>query len=656
MAARYWVGGTGTWSSTNTTNWSATSGGAGGASVPGSADTTFFDANSGTGTVTFTNGAVTIISTAISTANITLSLDAAFTLSNLITVSAGTFTTNNYSVTAAGFALSFTTVRTINLGSSTVTLTASGNAFNATINTNLTFNAGTSTITFSSAASPALVGGAIGGAGLTFYNVSFTSTAPVNQIINGSNTFNNLSFTSRNTTGINFVTLGGNQTITGTFTLSPGASAVQRRFIRSDTIGTVRTLTIAGFASGAVDNDFRDITVAGAASPISGTRFGNCGGNTGITFSAAKTVYFRATASSNWSANNAWSASSGGTADITQFPLAQDTAVFPSATYPASGSTITVDFLWNLGTINMSARTSNTMTLATGVLQPFIYGNWINGTGTTISGSGQLTFAGQTSQTITSAGKAFLQAIRMESPGGSVTLQDAFTCTGVLVTLVSGTFEAATYNVTLTSGVSILPSVGSTLIIGVGSGTWAIAGTSTNAWKPNNNPFSVTGTGTLSFTSSSAKTFDGAGIQTYPTINQGGTGTLTIADSNKFANITNTAIGRVQFIGGTTNEFTAFNLNGVSGNLLPLGSSNTTRVTLKKPTAWDVGANSVNSGNNIGLSFTAGGNDYLNISYVIGVVTTPSTSSIYYGATNVTSIYYGSSAVTAIYYGSTKVF
>ena len=42
MANRYWVnGGTGNWSST--TNWSATSGGASGASVPGSADDVFFD-------------------------------------------------------------------------------------------------------------------------------------------------------------------------------------------------------------------------------------------------------------------------------------------------------------------------------------------------------------------------------------------------------------------------------------------------------------------------------------------------------------------------------------------------------------------------------------------------------------------------------------
>lgn len=52
MAARYWVGGSGTWDTTNTTNWSTTSGGAGGASVPTSADNAIINSSSGAGTVT----------------------------------------------------------------------------------------------------------------------------------------------------------------------------------------------------------------------------------------------------------------------------------------------------------------------------------------------------------------------------------------------------------------------------------------------------------------------------------------------------------------------------------------------------------------------------------------------------------------------------
>lgn len=52
MANRYWVGGSGTWDTTSTANWSTTSGGASGASAPGAADVAFFDANSGNVTVT----------------------------------------------------------------------------------------------------------------------------------------------------------------------------------------------------------------------------------------------------------------------------------------------------------------------------------------------------------------------------------------------------------------------------------------------------------------------------------------------------------------------------------------------------------------------------------------------------------------------------
>ena len=56
MANRYWVGGSGTWDSSTTTHWSASSGGAGGASVPTSADIVLLDANSGTGTITINTG------------------------------------------------------------------------------------------------------------------------------------------------------------------------------------------------------------------------------------------------------------------------------------------------------------------------------------------------------------------------------------------------------------------------------------------------------------------------------------------------------------------------------------------------------------------------------------------------------------------------
>lgn len=54
MADRYWVGGTGSWTQAGTANWSATSGGVGGASTPTLTDNVIFDANSSSGSYTVT--------------------------------------------------------------------------------------------------------------------------------------------------------------------------------------------------------------------------------------------------------------------------------------------------------------------------------------------------------------------------------------------------------------------------------------------------------------------------------------------------------------------------------------------------------------------------------------------------------------------------
>lgn len=139
MATRFWVGGTGTWSSSNTTNWSATTGGAGGASVPTTADSVAFDTLSGTGTVT-TNattpncGAITI-----SSANITLQLGAALTSNTTFTLSTGTLNLVSYTLTCPAFTSTGSTARTIAFGTGNITLTTSGTgAWNTTTTTSLT--------------------------------------------------------------------------------------------------------------------------------------------------------------------------------------------------------------------------------------------------------------------------------------------------------------------------------------------------------------------------------------------------------------------------------------------------------------------------------------------------------------------------------------
>jgi hypothetical protein len=487
-----------------------------------------------------------------------------------LTVTNGSINLSTYNLTAGNIASNNGNTRTINFGTGTTTLGLSGCIDFGTTETtraNLTVTASTSQID-SSDTSPTFSGN-----NQTFYNVSFTSTSSGATVINGTNSFNNLSFSGLTSLGLNQITLTANQTITGTLTFSAGTDAAYRRFIRSDVIGTTRTLTVAAFSG--TDVDFRDIAVTGAAAPISGTRLGDVKGNSGITFPSPKTVYVRSTGSAAWDSSTGWSATEGGTADITQFPLAQDTVIFPAATYPASGSTITISRAYNIGTIDMSLRTSNTVTLAmTSAFTNLVCGNLINGTGTTLSGTASLTFAGRGSQTITSAGKTFTQSFIIDSPGGSVTLQDAFVCdrsAGFAFTVTAGTFDADGFNVTLSGASSGFSSTNSnTRTIAIGSGTWVLAGT--GGWDTaTSTNLTVTGTGTISLTSASAKIFVGGGVAyTNITLNQGGAGTLTLFSNNTFKTISSTAAGANTINIGTTTQriTTSWTATGTAGNIL----------------------------------------------------------------------------------------
>jgi len=684
---RYWRGGAGTWDATTTTNWSASSGGAGGASVPTSADAVVFDtaSNATAYTVTCTatqlrcasltmagplvgditwagtaplaiHGSVTLAATGITrtyTGAVTLTgsttgrtfttngvtlgsttsvngvgcgwtLGSAFTNTGSFSVTNGSFDTSTYNVSASNIGSASQNTRSLTFGGGTITVTAASG-----------FNLGTTlvesdTLTFSSASSTIVVSSGLptfSGNGKTFGAVSFTSVAGIGPAtINGANTFANLSFSGQTTSGIRGVSFSADQTITGTLTLSAGTDATMRQFLQSDTIGTTRTLTCAAVSS-LTDIDFRDITIAGAAAPVSGTRLGDCKGNSGITFPAAKTVYYRNTAG-NWGATT-WSFTNGGAADLTAFPLAQDTAVFPSSPtpFPSSGGTCTSIISYNIGTIDMSARTTNTMTLATSTSTPTVYGNWINGTGTTLTGTGTLTFAGRGSQTITSAGKTFTQQFTINTPGGSVTLQDAFSSSNS-ITLTYGGLDANNYNVSLTgsgTGVSSLNSNVRTLA--VGSGTWTIAATSIPFSITSTN-LTITGSGTLKFTGATAKTIaPGGASYSGVTIDQGGAGTLTISGNNTFANITNTSgVATTLQLNGTSTTLSQFTAAGTAGNLLTInGSSAASPATLiytgggtvgsnyltinnvkayATTSTWYAGANSTNGGT-LGWIFTA---------------------------------------------------
>lgn len=566
MADRYWVGGTGTWDATTTTNWSATSNGPGGASAPTSVDDVFFDVNSNVGTgaftvtvtgtsaapancrdftasgldgaLTFTMGATafldvygsmtlpasnfsvsgtaganiryrststgkTLTTNGVSLGNVAIVFDgvgggwtlgSAYTSTQLITLTNGAVDTGNFNVTATGVSSSNSNIRSFTLGSSTFTLSGA-TPVTFTTSTNFTINANTSTI-ICSATSPTFAGG-----GLTFFNVSFTSTATGTNTITGANIFNNLLITSLAATGIRNISISANQTVNGTLTLGAANTAIRRLFVRSNDIGTPRTITAATVATLA-DVDFRDIVGAGTGT-WSGTRLGNCGGNSSITFVAGKLVYRVGTG--NWSATQ-WALSSGGGVDVNNLPLAQDTAIFDTGT---TTGTHTVDVAWNIGSLNMSAL-NVAVTLNFGGSASSFYGDVTLNANVTFNGAVNLSFSGATTQTLTSAGVTIAPPIYINAPStAGVILNGNLSILANGITLEKGTLNLN--NNTLTC-LLLLSSYTTTRSIVFGTGKIVLTGNNTTIVAAANlNGFSITGTPRIESSysgSTGTRTFD----------------------------------------------------------------------------------------------------------------------------------------------------
>ena len=232
MANRYWVGGTGDWNGASTANWSTSSGGSSGASIPSATDNAIFDANSGGGTVTvqdtgpgnppecanltctgFTgsidsiayglnvNGNVTLSSGGDYTSlnfyvivgttctlttvgkriyGLSVDLGATVTLADDLDITnfgfgIGTFTTNNFNVVTDSAGI----FGTLNMGSSTFTVNS---AFGWYTDPDATINAGTSTIITNASST-------FDGGGKTYYNLNIGA----NLNVYGNNTFNTIS-------------------------------------------------------------------------------------------------------------------------------------------------------------------------------------------------------------------------------------------------------------------------------------------------------------------------------------------------------------------------------------------------------------------------------------------------------------------------------
>ena len=606
MATYFWVGGAGTWDSTTTTNWSLTSGGAGSAGVPIATDTATFNVNSGTGAVSIAASA-TCVQCNFGGAGITATLTANHTVTfGGLNISAGTFDCSTFSFNITTGAVTNHTGGTFTCNGGTFTCT---NTFNSsptvagTINLNnstlvagsitvsgtgLIFNAGTSLITLTSN------GGAITATGITFYNVNLTGSGTGNlfQIIGANNTFNNLSIAGRSVTGVNEFSTNGNITINGTFTVSaPTTLGSSRLFIRSNTSGTPRTITAA--AVSLTDVDFRDVVGAGTAS-WTGSRFGDCGGNTNITFPSAKTVYWNVAGSQNYSATG-WATTETGSPAATNFPLPQDTAIFTD-TNPAASSTITVNSSYNLGALDFSVRTL-ALTFTNAASNVAIYRDVTLSSAITLSGTGTITYAGRnTTQTITSAGRTFNQPYTQTTIGGGVVFADAF-ITASTFTLTNGSLST-NYNVTSTNFSS---SNSNTRSVTLGAMVWSLTGTGT-IWNlsTSTNLTLTLGTSKIALTSTSTTTrsFTGGGL-TYNDLEIGGTtgtSSLIVAGSNTFNTIssTKTVAHTILFTAGTTTTVANWTVTGTAGNIVTINSVTAASHNLVKTGGGDISVDYMN--------------------------------------------------------------
>ena len=292
----------------------------------------------------------------------------------------------------------------------------------------------------------------------------------------------------------------------------------------------------------------------------------------------------------NTSTTTNWSATSGG-AGGASVPTSADIVIFDgNSNTGTTAFTVTISVTANCLDLTFGGAggvLDGVMTLAgTGTLN--IYGSMtLVSTNLSITCTGLISFvATTTGKTVTTAGQTMTCDITFNGVGGTWQLLSNLTLATVTrtITLTNGTFDANGYNVTA----GIFDSANSnTRALKLGSGTWNIIGSdaTATAWNLGTTTgMTLTpGTATINMSSATAKTFAGGGL-TYPILNQGGTGALTITGSNTFNTIINTTQpATVSFTAATTTTVTNFMLSGISGSLITIGSVTAASHTISVP-------------------------------------------------------------------------
>ncbi len=467
------------------------------------------------------------------------------------------FNLNGQAVAFGLFDLSSTgSSRTLTCGAAALSSVNTGSAWNAASPSGLTLNADTSTITLNGTGGASLQGG-----GLTYNNLVMSGSATARIV--GTNTFNTITRTGT-ASKLCELQLDNNQTCT-TFVVNSN-SDINRVLVRSGTLGTSRTIT-AGTYTATNIVDFKDITGAGAATwTVAGsgaTALGDCGGNSGITFTTPATQTATGTASFTWSTHG-WTS---------RVPLPQDDVVVNNSFI--GGRTVTMD-MPRAGK-SLTFGCTNTPTFTPNVAWSLFGSLNLTGIGS-ISGTSALTLEGRGSYTITTGAISFATVpIVINAIGGTYTQADALTMGAATIDFTNGNYNANGFNFTNAAQVRFSGNLASRTIT-MGSGTWTLSGVGTiwNIGVTTGLTFVTTGS-TLAVTNTSAtsKLVSAAGF-TYNNFTCSGDN-VTLASSNTF-----TGTFRVNTSGlttgllvanGTTQTVNAVATNGTSGSKALMWSS-----------------------------------------------------------------------------------
>jgi hypothetical protein len=339
-------------------------------------------------------------------------------------------------------------------------------------------------------------------------------------------------------------------------------------------VGT--TSTKAGvYAMKGATNALLDNFQANLISNVTGTRLGDCLGNSGIEFTTASGtardgggagVKRYAVAAGNWSSTATWSESDGG-APGASVPLPQDDVYIKRS---FSSETITIDmprlcrlldFTGSTGTLHTSQLVT-TATIFGSLVLANIPGNLL---------ASNIRLLGK-SNTITTNSRTFINANSSLVIDGSYTMTDQLFVGGDLSSIY-GSLNTGSYAI---SCGRFMFSYSGTLNLGSSSITITQTGAATPAWTVSSLVNLSAASSTITFaldapiggaTSSAAATHTFAGgDKSYGTLTYtvaDSPGALTISGSNTFGTV-NIGSGRsLKLTSGTTQKIGTLNLNGV---------------------------------------------------------------------------------------------